>query len=196
MQSVQQRLEQLENDLLADPIRISVYHNLPFAIFHYPPSFEYSFRQEIHRFKTRLENKGKQVSIISLAELFWQAIEEHESIESIAESEIKFGFKRTADDINSYLSLEDFSPLYLIVLNKIKTLNARPESHIVFLTRAASMAPNLYRMSILLNELHGKTMVPTILFYPGTKEGEAQLRFMDIEGREAISRSNYRVKIY
>jgi len=196
MQSVRQRLEQLESDLLADPIRISVYHNLPFAIFHYPPGLEYQFRHEIQRFKTRLENQNKKVLILSLAELLWQSIQEYETIQGLGEREKKFGFKRTADDINSYLSQEDFSPLWQVVLNKIKALNANPESHIVLLTRAASMAPNLYRMSILLNELHGKTMVPTILFYPGTKEGEAQLRFMDIEGREAISRSNYRVKIY
>ncbi|MCI0514308.1 DUF1788 domain-containing protein, partial [candidate division KSB1 bacterium] len=185
MQSVQQRLEQLAIDLLADPIRISVYHDLPFAIFHYPPKFEFPFRAEVNRFKIRLENQGKKVIIISLAEILWETIRTNDSIENTIASEIRFGYRRKADDINAYLSLEDFTPLYQIVLNKINELNAQPDLHIIFLMRAGCMAPNLYRMSILLNELHGKTMVPTILFYPGTKEGEAQLRYMDLEGREA-----------
>ena len=30
-------------------------------------------------------------------------------------------------------------------------------------------------------------MVPIVLFYPGEKEGESDLRFMGIEGREGIS---------
>lgn len=196
MQLVRQRLEQLEKDLLAEPMRISVYHDLPFALFHYPPELEFAFRAETGRFKTRLENRGKKVLVISLAELLWQVISSHDTLENVIANEKKFGFKRVADDINAYLSLPDFSPLFRMVLNRIQAANASANSHIVFLTRAASMAPNLYRMSILLNELHGKTMVPTILFYPGIKEGEAQLRYMGMEGRDAISRSNYRVKIY
>ena len=46
----------------------------------------------------------------------------------------------------------------------------------------------------LLDELQGKTMVTTILFYPGALDGTTGLRFMDLKGREALG--NYRVKIY
>ncbi|MBN2413374.1 DUF1788 domain-containing protein [candidate division KSB1 bacterium] len=194
MQFVNQRLKQLEADLLAQPMRISVYHDLPFTLFHYPPQLEFQFREEIHRFGTRLENKSKKIITISLAELLWYAVLENDTLNNITENEKKFGFNRQSEVIQTYLSLEDFTPLPQMVLKKIK--NAKPESHIVFLVRAGAMAPNLYRMSILLSELHGKTMVPIVLFYPGLKEGEAQLRYMGMEGRDAISRSNYRVKIY
>lgn len=194
MQSVKNRLQELEHDLLSDPIRISVYHDLPFAIFHYSPELEFQFRPEIGRFKTRLENQGKKVKVISLAELLWFSVKENDTIENIIENERKFGFQRQSEVINTYLSDEDFTPLPQMVLERMT--ECQPDTDVAFLVRAGAMAPNLYRMSILLNELHGKTMVPTILFYPGIKEGEAQLRFMGMEGRDAISRSNYRVKIY
>lgn len=51
-------------------------------------------------------------------------------------------------------------------------------------------------MSKLLDEMHRRTMVPMILFYPGAREGENELRFMDIQEIEGISGYNYRVKIY
>lgn len=194
MQLLQQRLANLEHDLLTKPVRISVYHDMPFAIFHYPPRLEYALRKEMNLFKIRLENHGKKIITISLAELFWQAIQDNDTLDNIIANEKKFGFSRQAETIHAYLTLDDFSPLPRLVLGKMK--NADPENHIVFLTRASALAPNLYRMSILLNELHQRTMVPCILFYPGTKEGEAQLRYMDMPDREAISRSNYRVKIY
>ncbi len=69
-----------------------------------------------------------------------------------------------------------------------------PAKHVVFLSRAASMAPAVYQMSKLLEEMHGRTKVPMILFYPGTVEGESGLRFMGCQ--ERVSPSSYRVKIY
>ena len=57
------------------------------------------------------------------------------------------------------------------------------------------MAPAIYHMSKLLDEMHGRTMITTILFYPGTlKEGNTGLLFMDLKDREV--QGNYRVKIY
>ena len=44
------------------------------------------------------------------------------------------------------------------------------------------MAPGIYHMSKLLDQMHGKTRVTTILFYPGSIEGTTGLRFMDLEG--------------
>lgn len=194
MQSVQQRLVVLEADLLAEPMRISVYHDLPFAIFHYPPHLEFSVRQEINRCKIRLENSGRKVIVMSLADLLWESIKENDSLDNIIANEKKFGFSRQADAVHTFLSYDDFTPLPQRILARIR--DADPLKTVLLLKRAGAMAPNFYRMSILLNELHRKTMVPTILFYPGEKHGEAQLQYMNMEGRDAISRSNYRVKIY
>jgi hypothetical protein len=56
------------------------------------------------------------------------------------------------------------------------------------------MAPGLYHVSKLLDQLQGMTQVTTILFYPGSIEGTTGLRFMDLKDREALG--NYRVQVY
>ena len=60
--------------------------------------------------------------------------------------------------------------------------------------RTAAMAPGIYHMSKLLDQMKGKTSLFTILFYPGSIEGTTGLRFMALKDREALG--NYRVKIY
>jgi hypothetical protein len=69
-----------------------------------------------------------------------------------------------------------------------------PAKTLAFLTRVAAMAPGIYHMSKLLNQMQGKTWVTTILFYPGSIEGTTGLRFMDLKDRDILG--NYRVKIY
>ena len=63
-----------------------------------------------------------------------------------------------------------------------------------FLIRAASLAPEIYHISKLLEEMQAKTPVPTILFYPGQLVGTNSLRFMRLPDREPLIA--YRVKIY
>ena len=194
MLSLKERLAVLESDILETPMRISAYHDLPFAIFCYPPNEEFFMRQEMMRFKTRLENKGKKVTLISLAKLFWKVIEENDSLESLINLEKMLGFDRIQDTIRQYLTDKEFTPLHQMVLNELSEKN--PEKEIAILYRAGALAPNFYRISVLLNELHGRTMVPLVLLYPGIQEGGSHLRFMNIEGRQATSGYNYRVKIY
>ncbi len=194
MESASERLNRLEKDLVANPIRISAYHDLPFVIFCYPPQEEFSMRKEMLMLKTRLEHLGKRVHLISLGELFWEAVRQCDSIENIVSLEKKLSFEKVSETLRTYLSDADFAALPDLVLERIK--DCTPDEDVVFLYRAAAMAPGFYRMSVLLNELQGKTSVPLILFYPGRKEGETQLRFMEMEGRQAISSYNYRVRIY
>ncbi len=58
MFSLKERIELLEQDLLAAPPRINVYHDLPFAILRYDPSEEWDLRREIKLLATRLEATG------------------------------------------------------------------------------------------------------------------------------------------
>lgn len=87
MSSLPERIEILEKDLLANPLRISAYHDLPFAICHYTPASEFEARKQIRLFTTRLQNAGKRVHVISVARLLWTAIGETEGITAIAEEE-------------------------------------------------------------------------------------------------------------
>lgn len=124
--------------------------------------------------------------------LLWLAIEETEGLEAVVELERERGYLAAQEQVTTYLSDRDSQPLADLVAERLASYD--PAKNIVFLTRVAAMAPGLYHMSKLLDQLQGKTQVTTILFYPGSIEGTTGLRFMDLKDREALG--NYRVKIY
>lgn len=192
MSSLKNRIELLENDLKAVPPRISVYHDLPFAILRYNPSDEWELRREINWLATRLGNFGKEAYIIPVSEFLWKAIEETEGMDVVVEMEREEGFLRAQQQVTTYLSDRDFRPLAKMLADRLALLDAKKS--IAFLTRVAAMSPGVYQMSKLLDEMKGKTRVTTILCYPGSLAGTTELRFMDLRDREALG--NYRVKIY
>lgn len=192
MPSFHERLSMLEDDLKAIPVRISAYHDLPFCVFHYDPKSEFQTRREMKLLATRLGNVGKSVLTISIAELLWEAIDSNDNIDSLADEEKQFGFERAQETVNKYLTDEAFSPLPELLSDKLSKLD--PKKNVAFLNRAASLAPSIYQVSQLLGQMQGKTLVPTVIFYPGSVEGTTGLRFMDMSDR--IPMGSYRVKIY
>lgn len=192
MSSLAQRLELLEEDLKADPPRISAYHDLPFAIFRYDPAEEWTLRREARLMATRLEQSGKRVAIIPMSSFLWKAIEESEGIDPVVDLEKERGFVAAQEQVTTYLSDRDWCPLARLVTDRLEQLSRNAD--IAFLTRAGAMAPGIYHMSKLLDEMKGKTRLTMILFYPGSIEGTTGLRFMAIKDRDALG--NYRVKIY
>jgi len=192
MSSLRERIEFLENDLTATPPRISVYHDLPFAILRYEPTDEWQLRREARLLATRLQETGKKVHLISMAELLWKSIDNSEGLDAVVHLERDRGYLAAQEQVTTYLSDRDWRPLATVLAERLAQYDER--TSIVFLVRVASMAPGLYHVSKLLDEMHGKTRVTTILFYPGSIEGTTGLRFMDLKDREALG--NYRVKIY
>lgn len=192
MLSLLDRISLLEHDLKAVPQRISVHNDLPFAILRYDPKEEWEMRRQAKLLATRMGECGKEVQTISLAELLWEAIQNSEGLEAVVELERERGFNDAQEQVNIYLSDSDWCPLTNLLTARLQLLD--PQKHIVFLTRAATMAPAIYQMSKLFDEMQGRTRITTILFYPGTLEGTTGLRMMGLKDREAMG--NYRVKIY
>jgi len=192
MSSLRERIELLESDLLARPPRITVHSDLPFAILRYGPEQEWELRREIRLFAVRLEQAGKKVHSISMAELLWQSIDETEGLEAVVGLERERGYLAAQEQVPTYLADADWRPLANLLLERLVKLDA--SSDVAFLTRVAVMSPAIYYVHQLLNEIHGQTRVPTILFYPGSIEGTTRLRFMDRKDRDALG--DYRVKIY
>jgi hypothetical protein len=192
MSSLKERIELLESDLKAVPQRISVYHDLPFAILRYDPAEEWELRREIKLLATRLEAAGKDVHLIPMSELLWRAIDETEGMDEVVGLERRRGYLAAQEQVTTYLSDRDFRPLFKLLAERLSGLD--PARSVAFLIRVAAMSPGLYHMSKLLDQMHGKTRVTTILTYPGSIEGTTGLRFMDLKDREALG--NYRVKIY
>jgi hypothetical protein len=198
MSSLKNSIAPLESDLKAVPSRISVYHDLPFAIMRYNPSDEWELRREIKLLATRLEAVGKEVHIIPMSELLWTALDkvyekdDDEGFEAVVALEKDRGYVEAQQQLTTYLSSKVWVPLWDLLADRLATINS--ENSVVFLTRVAAMSPGIFHMSMLLDRMHGRTKATTILFYPGSIEGTTGLRFMELKDRDALG--NYRVKIY
>ena len=150
-------------------------------------------RTEIGLLKTRLENSTERtIQMISLADLLWQAVDESEGIEAVAGYERDNGFHKAQEQIQTYLSDRLFRPLPDLLAEGLAQLD--PNRHIVFIVRTGALAPNIYRVSIMLDKMMGRTRVPCVLFMPATTEGRSSLRFMGIAENEG--RGSYHTKVY
>jgi Domain of unknown function (DUF1788) len=196
MLSLKHRFDLLEADLLAEPPRFIMSRDLPFAIFRYDPSSaeenEWTVRKDIDLLATRVGNQLlKRIEQVSLADLFWQSIQESEGIDALIEMEKNHGFEAAEKQVNRYLSDRDFRSLCDLLLERVALLPA--DTAVLFLAHATAFAPGAYRISSLLEQLGGRLRIPTVLFYPGTWSGT--LNYMGLR-TEDQSLGSYRVKIY
>jgi len=191
MSDLENRLKQsLEPVLeLPDPRqRISAYHDMPYALFRYDPEDEFELRKQVRLLETRLSQKGKRVSRISLAECLDEAMRSQRSLEEWFTAERDLGVEAIIETVHSVLS--EYSPLVDLVASRMPG-DADPLRDIVFILRTGALFP-VYRTFSLLEQLKGRVHVPTVLFYPGDLDGAAGLRFMGVLAAE----HNYRPKIF
>ena len=193
MPSLKERVRELEDDLKATPMRHYRHQDLPFAAFCYPPSEEWTMRREIDLLKTRIEKDTERTVVyVSLADLLWQAVESSEGINAVADLEHRAGFEKAQSQVYQYLSEPEWSPLPELLLQRLVPLD--PDHHLVFIVRTGALAPNIYRVSRLMDEMKGRTRVPCVLFMPATTEGGTSLRFMGISENEG--RGSYHTRVY
>jgi hypothetical protein len=174
---------------IADPReKISAYHDMPYALFRYDPNQEYELRRELTLLETRLRQKGKRVTRVSLAECLFAAVTSARSLEDWYEAEKSTSVEETVQTISNIL--ESYTPLVDLVADRMPA-DPDPRKDVVLITRAGALFP-VYRTFSLLEQLKGRVHVPTILFYPGDLDGAAGLRFMGVLDAE----HNYRPKIF
>ncbi len=187
--------DRLKNELegiLGEPdprARLSAYHDMPYAIFHYPPEDEFDLRGELDLLATRLENKGKRVTRVSLAECLFDAIAaEGYSAQDMLENEPVTGVHTMVDTVHSFL--ESSRPLVELVAARLPSERS-PTKDVVLLNRTGALFP-VYRANALLEQMKGRLNVPAVLFYPGEMEGPTGLRFMGVLDPDF----NYRPRIF
>lgn len=192
MSDWKQRLKKNLEPILAleDPRpKISAYHDMPYAIFRYPPEEEFAVRAEVAMLQTRLEAHAKRVTMISLAQCLEVALERSGlTTERIAQAEESAGIEKVIDTIHAVLGKRQ--PLDRLVAEGLPD-NPDPMRDIVFIVRAGALFP-FYRTSSLLEQLKGQVTIPSVLFYPGELDGATGLRFMGVLDAE----HNYRPKIF
>jgi hypothetical protein len=185
----------LEPDLRqADPRPlISAYHDMPFAIFHYPPEAEWEVRAEVKLLAIRLHAQaGKRITHISLAECMGAALDRTKlTAQRIEQAEKQSGLAKTIDMVHKVISERQRHPLDGLIFERMPT-DGDPTRDIAFVSRVGAMFP-FYRTSNLTEHLMGKVKIPIILFYPGHLNGPASLVFM---GMTNDVNTSYRPKIY
>lgn len=196
MLSFKDRLELLEQDLKSTPPSFTMSSDLPFAIFRYDPSLptenEWLVRREVKYLATRIHNDtGKHVHLLPMSDLYWRSIEESEGLDAIVELEEERGFLAAEEQVSIYLSDPDWRPLTDLLVEETSELD--PGEDIVFLTRVGVFAPSTYRVSSLLEQMMGRTDIPSVMFYPGTWRGS--LNYLGLRSDDEPMGS-YRVKIY
>jgi hypothetical protein len=175
--------------LLDDPrVKLSAYHDMPYAIFRYEPDDEFGLRKQVTMLETRLSQRGKRIRRISLAECLDEAMRSQRPLEDWFTAEREQGTETIVETIHSVLS--EYSPLVDLVSARMPA-DPDPLRDIVFILRTGALFP-VYRTFSLLEQLKGRVHVPTILFYPGDLDGAAGLRFMGVLDAE----HNYRPKIF
>lgn len=191
MSDLEQRLRHdLEPILeLADPReRLSAYHDMPYALFRYAPEEEFELRTQVTMLETRLSQKGKHITRISLAECLDEAMRSQRPLEEWFAAERELGTDTLVETVHSVLS--EHAPLVELVAARMPA-EADPLRDVVFILRTGALFP-MYRTFSLLEQLKGRVDAPTVLFYPGDLDGAAGLRFMGVLDAE----HNYRPKIF
>lgn len=174
---------------LPDPRqKLSAYHDMPYALFHYPPEDEFPLRKEVTMLATRLSQRGKRVTRISLAECLDEAMRAERPLEEWAGIERQLGTEAVVETVHAVLS--EYQPLVDLVAARLPE-PGDPLRDVVFIMRTGALFP-MYRTFSLLEQLKGRVGVPTVLFYPGGLDGAAGLRFMGVLDAE----HNYRPKIF
>jgi hypothetical protein len=191
LDSMPQRIRQdLEPILsLPDPRpKISAYDSMPYAIFRYSPEDEFAMRAEIDMLRTRLEQRGKRVTRISLAECLDVAMRSERPLEEWFDAERSVGTDIVVDTVHEILAQEGL--LEQLVVDRLPP-GADPLRDVVLINRTGALFP-VYRTFSLLEQLHGRVTIPTVLFYPGELEPPAGLKFMGVLQAE----HNYRSRIF
>jgi hypothetical protein len=117
-----------------------------------------------------------------------QAMEQTQPLEDWFEAERRLGTETVVETIHSVLA--EHVPLVELVAAQMPG-DADPRGDVVFIVRTGALFP-VYRTFSLLEQLKGRVTIPTVLFYPGTLDGAAGLRFMGVLEAE----HNYRPKIF
>ncbi len=152
----------------------------PFVIYQYLPDQEWAVRRDAGELRRWLEAEPRRVGCasVSLAALFWQALEESGFLDEL--------FAQERDAAGDPDRLRDVYGAVGEILREPPTLPDRvieavadsDERTAVLLYRAGALYP-AYRTSTLLDDLRGRLPRPVTLLYPGRLVGEYGLSFMD-----------------
>lgn len=150
----------------------------PYIVYVYSPRDEYRVRSDLTDLCCWLQARQINPVTISLADLFWQAIDESGFAEQIVAEE-----RRSPNDPDVLRQVHVSITQILqqppsLAERVIGLLEGVPEQSAAFLCRAGALYP-CFRTSALLDDLRERVALPVVLLYPGHLVGQYGLCFMD-----------------
>ncbi len=147
----------------------------PFLVYQYEPADEYAVRRELVDLRRWLEAEPRNIECdtISLAEVFWEALEEHGQLDMVIEAERSGAYADAQLAVRQILA----NPPTLAerLLDRISKFET--ERSAIFLYRAGALYPS-HRTSGLLDHLKAQVDRPVTMLYPGRVVGDYGLSFM------------------
>lgn len=146
----------------------------PFIVYQYEPADEFAVRGELAELKLWLMAKhAVECRAISLAEILWDALDEHGQLEMIIEAERAGAYDEAHLAVRQILA----SPPTLADRIVHRVVESEVPRSAVILYRAGALYP-AHRTSPLLDALKDKVDRPVTLLYPGRIVGDFGLSFM------------------
>lgn len=149
----------------------------PYQLYQYLPNQEYRVRRDLTDLKVWLGAQQINCVAISLADLFWDAIQTSGRLEAIVAAEKDGGPTGLEDAIESIGNLLRRAPS--LTDRIVEAVDGVSPRSAVFLYRAGALYPAI-RTSGLLDELLGRVRLPVTLLYPGRLHGGFGLSFLDL----------------
>ena len=163
----------------------------PYLLYVHEPEAELAVRKEMRDLVAYLNTHGADVAAISLAELFWEAVDDSGFYEQVVKlEEDNPGDPWALETVQETLHEILVSPPSLAD-RVIAAVHDAPERCAVILHRAGSLYP-VFRTSALLDDLRDRLRRPVLLLYPGHVVDPYGLKFM---GR-CEPTHGYRAKIF
>jgi hypothetical protein len=149
----------------------------PYTVYVYSPKEEFRVRTDLNDLRAWLATRDVTCLAVSLADLFWRAIDDSGYGDQIvAQEEESPGDSAALEYVNTAISQILTGPPSLAD-RLMEALAEAPPRSAAFLYRAGALYPT-YRTSSILDDLRERLLLPVVLLYPGRVVGLYGLSFM------------------
>jgi len=144
-------------------------------------------KRSLRKWRSRLEQDGWSIHTLSVAETIYGALQEHPLRDIWVREDQRDPFD--FENINATLAeaLNSKSTLDERILEQQEALKSK-ENALLLITDLEALHPYT-RIGAIESRLQGQIEVPTVIFYPGTRNGEYTLSFLGIYPEDGNYRS-------
>ena len=177
MSSLPKSIRKLGEEVVSYYAGHSVGGTPPYLVYVYPPDKEHQVRSDLQDLRVWLQARGVTAVAISLADLFWQTMDESAFFDQIvAEEQRRPGDAAVLAEVMISISQILQGPPSLAD-RVLQAIGEPPERSVTCLYRAGALYP-VFRTSALLDDLRERLPQPVVLLYPGRVVGLYGLSFM------------------